>query len=440
VSTIKLSLIGLGTRLILAVVNVVSVIVLARYLEPQGRGEYFLFQAMVSVLTVFGDLGLSQSANVFSGRHGDRVSAVHSVLVRLVLVLWVGLIAVGGGIVFLFGDKLLPNFPLEWQLVAFAVLPITLYAGFWNSMMVGMGQIWVLNMVQLVISPCQLILVGVFVIGLSGGVLSAVSIYVATMVIQGLLMLVLAFRLGLRGSDQGTLGELARQMVSFGLRGYVGSVSSMVWMRIPVFLLNIFHGPVSVGIFSVAQQLAEKVLLPMQAVQDAIYRKMSTFSGSEATQATNRYLRIVSSGMVMVVLVGMLIAPWVVMFLFGQSYLGAAYVFRVLLVGTAFISVSMILGTYLLGQRERPGLLSLLAGANALVCLLLSFLFIPAWAEVGAASALALTQLLGTVIVFAMYLGMSSTPVKDALLLNSQDMALLFKRISGMTWRKRLQV
>ena len=436
-STIKLSLIGLGTRLILAGVSIVSVIVLARYLEPQGRGEYFLFQAMVSVLTVFGDLGLSQSANVFSGRQSDRVSAVHSVLVRLVFVLWVGLIAVGGGVLFLFGDRLLPNFPLEWQVIAFAVLPITLYAGFWNSMMVGMGQIRVLNVVQLVISPCQLLLVAVFVVGLSGGVLSAVFIYVATMVIQGLLMLILAFRLGLKGNKQEPLGGLARQMVSFGLRGYVGSVSTMLWMRVPVFLLNVFHGPVSVGIFSVAQQLAEKVLLPMQAVQDAIYRKMSTFSGGEATQAMNRYLRVVSSGMVMVVLVGMLIAPWVVILLFGKSYSGAATVFRVLLIGTAFTGVAMIVSTYLLGQRQRPGLLSLLAGVNALVCLLLSFWFIPAWAEVGAASALVLTQLLGTMVVFVMYLAMSSTPMKDALLLNSKDIAMLVNQIGGLAWWKR---
>ena len=436
-STVKLSLIGLGTRLILAGVNIVSVIALARYLEPQGRGEYFLFQAMVSLLTVFGDLGLSQSANVFSGRQEGRVSAVHSVLVRLVLVLWVGLTAVGGGILFLFGDKLLPNFPLEWQVIAFAVLPIVLYAGFWNSMMVGMGQIWVLNIVQLVISPFQLLLVGVFVIGLSGGVVSAVSIYVATMVIQGLLMIVLVFRLGLRRNDQGHLGELARQMVSFGLRGYVGSVSTMLWMRIPVFLLNVFHGSVSVGIFSVAQQLAEKVLLPMQAVQDAIYRKMSTLSGDEAAQAMNRYLRVVSSGMVMLVFIGMLIAPGVVMLLFGQSYADAAAVFRVLLIGTTFISVSMILSTYILGQRERPGLLSLLAGANAVVCLLLSSWFIPAWAEVGAASALVLTQLLGTVIVFAMYLAMSSTSVNDALLLKSKDVAMLINQVGGLAWWKR---
>lgn len=439
-STLKLSLVGLGTRLVLAVVNVVNVIVLARYLEPKGRGEYFIFQALVLVMTVIGDLGLSQSANVFSARQGDRVQDVHRVLVRLVPVSWVGLAIVGGGVLLIFGETILPNFPLMWQVIAFAVLPVMLYAGFWNSMMIGMGQIWAMNGVQLVISPCQLLLVFVFVVWLSGGVLSAIVIYLASMVVQCLLMVVIAFRLGLRRRDQGSLGELAARMISFGLRGYVGSISTMLWMRIPVFLLNAYHGPVAVGVFSVAQQFAEKVLLPIQAIQDAIYRKISTLDSGEATATMNRYLRIVSSSMGLVVLVGIVAAPWVVMMLFGNAYLGAANVFRIFLIGTVFISTSMILSTYLLGHRERPGLLSLLAGANALVCLFLSFLFIPDWAEIGAAATVALTQLLGTVIVFTLYLSVASTSLREALLLGSEDLLLICDHIRAITWRKQLKV
>jgi O-antigen/teichoic acid export membrane protein len=437
VSTVKLSLIGLGTRLTLTALNVISVILLARYLEPQGRGEYFLFQAMVSVMTVLGDLGLSQSANVFSGRQGDRVPDVHSVVARMVLLLWVGLIGVGGVILSLVGDKLLPNFPLKWQLAAFAVLPVTLYAGFWNSIMIGIGQIWALNGVQLIISPCQLLLIVVFVVGLSGGVPSAVAIYLATMLIQGFLMVFVVHRLGLDKRLNAPLGELTGQMLSFGLRGYLGSLSTMLWMRTPVFLLNAFHGPVSVGIFSVAQQLAEKILLPMQAVQDAIYRKMSILPAAEATGTMNRYLRVISSGMAVVVLLGMLTAPWVVMLLFGKAYMDASDVFRVLLIGTAFISVSMTLSTYILGHQGRPGLLSVLAGANAVVCLLLSLWFIPDWAEMGAALALALTQLLGTAVVFAIYLATASIPWRDALLLNGKDVKMLLEQIGGLRWRAR---
>ncbi len=48
------------------VINMASVIVLARYLEPKDAESIF-FQTLVSVLSVIGDCGLSQSANVFVG-------------------------------------------------------------------------------------------------------------------------------------------------------------------------------------------------------------------------------------------------------------------------------------------------------------------------------------------------------------------------------------
>lgn len=281
-----------------------SVIVLARYLEPRGRGEYFIFQALVSVLTVFGDLGLSQSANVFVGRHTCRKVAIHRFLARSVFVLWIGLSLIGGTVLWLFGDMLIPNFPPKWEWAAFGVLPIMLYAGFWNSMMIGMGNIWLLNGVQLVMSPFQLLLILVFIVGMSGGIGTAICVYLLTMLLQFVLMVVAATRLGLLASNEVEEDDLSGRMLSFGLRGYPNAIATMLWMRFPVFVLNLFHGSVSVGVFSVAQQLAEKALLPIQAVQDAIYRKMSTLSANEAISVMNRYIRVVASSMMVVTLLG----------------------------------------------------------------------------------------------------------------------------------------
>ncbi|BCA54212.1 hypothetical protein W02_13520 [Nitrospira sp. KM1] len=437
-STLKLSLIGFGARLTVNLVNVVTVILLARYLEPQGRGEYFLFQAMVSVLTVLGDLGLSQSANVFAGRQRDSAANVHAVLIRGVWLLWACLTGIGGSVLFFAGERLMPNFPREWQLAAFAVLPFTLYAGFWNSLMIGMGNIQVLNAVQLVMSPLQLLLVIVFVVGLSAGVGSAVLIYLLVMLLQSLVMAVLAGRFELRhGQEKGSLRILTTQMLSFGLRGYPGSLSTMLWMRIPVFLLNAFHGPVAVGIFSVAQQLAERVLLPMQAFQDAIYRKMSMLPAQEAKASMNRYLRFVTTGIGGVLPLGIFLAPWVIVLLFGKAYTEATQVFCVLLVGTAFVGLAMVLSPYLLGQLERPGLLSLLAGANAVTCLVLSLWLIPIGAQLGAAWALALTQLLGTMTVLGIYVRLAGTSFYDTMLLSKQDIVMLFNQIETLARWKR---
>ncbi len=421
------------------VINMASVIVLARYLEPQGRGEYFLFQTLVSVLSVIGDCGLSQSANVFVGRNVARRVLIHSFVIRSAILLGIVLLMVGGLGIWFAGESLLHDFPPRWQWAALAVLPIMLYAGFWNSVMVGLGEISFLNGVQLVIAPAQLVLILVFVVVLSGGVATAVAIYLFIMLLQCVLMLCVAAHLGLLRRSLHQEAGLSRQMLAFGIRAYPNSIATMLWMRTPIFVLNALHGPAAVGIFSVAQQLAEKALMPIQAVQDAIYRKMASLSPADAIVAMNRYLRIVSSSMVALGVLGVLLAPWIVTMLFGEAYRQAAYAFWILLVGIVFVSVAMIVSTYVLSQRGRPGLLSLLAGANACLCLILSYCLIPTWREMGAAAALASTQAVGAVIVFGLYTAMSSASLRDTLLLTGHDVASLLDQFSGLGWRKRAQ-
>lgn len=438
-STLKLSLVGLGARVILLVINMISVILLARYLEPQGRGEYFLFQTLVSVLSVVGDFGLSQSANVFVGRNADRKQLIHAFVSKAAIILWCAMSCIGGVVLWVAGEQLLHDFPARWQWAAFAILPCMLYAGFWNNIMIGLGEISLLNGVQLVIGPVQLVLILVLVVGLSGGVASAVILYLVTMLLQCVLMLSVSSRLGLLGGNEYTEVGLSRQMLAFGLRAYPNAIATMGWMRIPVFMLNAFHGPASVGVFSVAQQLAERALMPIQAAQDAIYGKMSALSPREAIAAMNRYIRMVVSGMVASTVVAMLLAPWVVAVLFGPAYQPAVHVFWVLLIGVVCVSVSMIVSTYVLGQRGRPGLLSLLAGANACICLTASYWLIPAWAEMGAAIALALTQAVGAVVVFGLYSVISSATLRETLLLTAEDMASVLKQLGKLTWRKGAQ-
>ncbi|HMV59120.1 MAG TPA: oligosaccharide flippase family protein [Nitrospira sp.] len=438
-STLKLSLVGLGARVILLVINVISVVLLARYLEPQGRGEYFLFQTLVSVLSVVGDCGLSQSANVFVGRSAHRKKLIHAFVSKAAIILWIGMSGIGGLVLWMAGEQLLHDFPARWQWAAFAILPCMLYAGFWNSLMIGLGEIALLNGVQLVIGPVQLVLILALVVGLSGGVTSAVTIYLCTMLLQCVLMVRLSRRLGFLGGSEHVEAGLSRQMLAFGLRAYPNAIATMGWMRIPVFVLNAFHGAASVGIFSVAQQLAERALMPIQAAQDAIYGKMSALSPREAIAAMNRYIRIVVSGMVASTVGAMLLAPWIVMALFGPSYQPAVYVFWILLVGVVFVSVSMIVSTYVLGQRGRPGLLSLLAGANACICLASSYWLIPTWAEMGAAMALALTQAVGAVVVFGLYWITSSATLRETLLLTSEDVTSVLKQLGKLTWRKGTQ-
>src|SRR5881409_3374027 len=79
-SSLTLWLARVASRLTVAGLGTTNLVVLARMLEPEGRGHYFLFLSLVTVLTVVADLGLSQSATVYSGGNGVPTDGVHRLL------------------------------------------------------------------------------------------------------------------------------------------------------------------------------------------------------------------------------------------------------------------------------------------------------------------------------------------------------------------------
>ena len=439
-STLKLALVGLGSRLGVMAMSVLNVAVLARYLEPRGRGEYFFFLTVVSVLTVLSDGGLSQSVNVFAGRNEQWVPRIHEIMVKVLVIQYLLCLLVGMLVIQLVGDAFFPNFGKSYRWLAALILPMALYANLWNSLMIGAGQIWKMNLVQLIMSMIYLLSTILLVLNLGLNVVQAVMVYAGMLVVQSVIMMLLAPCIFAQTRANDFPSGLAKEIVHFALRGYAGSVSTLLWSRIPVFLLNALHGPLAVGIFSVAQQLVEKLLVPLQAVQDAIFRKTAVRSHEAAIQATNRCMRFGACCMFAVVLVGSIIAPRIISLFFGSAYAASVSVFRVLLVGTGFMGLPMILVPYLLSQRGLPGSLSILAIINALVCFLLGCIFIPRWGGVGAALAIVATQALGTVIVMILYLRLAGTRLVDTIFLTREDIATVLEQLNGALWAKKLKV
>ncbi|HYY59114.1 MAG TPA: oligosaccharide flippase family protein, partial [Pyrinomonadaceae bacterium] len=258
-STLKLLLVGLGSRVAIIALGMANTVVLARWLGPAGVGEYFMLLRLVAVVTVLAGFGLRHSANVFSGHHEEWAGTIHNIMLRFTLLSWVGASVLGAGVIRVAREMSLIDSPGIWMWMAFLILPLSLYANIWNGMMIGRGRIWQLNLVQLVISAASLALTFLFIVGFHGGPLEAMLIYLLASMIQSVIMVVMAFRMGSGPKGEEPPAELSRQMLNFGLRGYPGTIADLLWLHIPAFVLNAFHGTAAVGIFSIAQQLVEKL-------------------------------------------------------------------------------------------------------------------------------------------------------------------------------------
>jgi O-antigen/teichoic acid export membrane protein len=406
----------LTLRVSTAIVSLANVVVIARFLGPAESGRYFLFVSAVLVLAVIAELGLSQSAAVFPAIYPRSVGAIHATLIKYILRLS-GLTLVGGLVVIaIIGNRVLPSIPARWMIVAVAAVPLTVYANVWNNLAIGLGRVVSGGLVQVGAMALTLALDALYLGVLHGRALSAIVLYTVVLTIQAIAMWLVIWRLHGRGSATAPQMGLGSEMVRFGIRGYAGAMSSFLWMRATIFLLDAFHGPAAVGLFAIAQQLAERTLLPAQVVKDVMYRDVAAAEHDAATEATNSALRIVILALVPLTGVVALLAPTFVHVLFGAKYDGSAPVFRILFIGTACMVVPTLLVPYFLGQLRRPGLLSLLAWINVGINTVLALLLVPRGAELGAAVALVGTQVIGTAIALSVYIKCSRTSMVRALM------------------------
>jgi O-antigen/teichoic acid export membrane protein len=432
-STLRLSAVGLTLRVGLLVVVVTNALILARVLRPEGFGEYFLFLRLVAVLAAFADFGLSQSVNAFYGRHKHWRGHIHNLMLQLVPIFSVAASCVAGLVLWLGGRWLLPNLSILLMFMAFAILPLSLYANLWNSMMVGTTQIWRVNLLQLVMCTFSLSLTIVFVVILAGGVRTAAINYLVVMFVQFVVMLAMGIRLSKDQPSSESPVDLRRKMMSFGLRAYPGSIGYLLCMRIPVFIINVTHGPAAVGIFSVAQQVAEKLLLPVEAIQDVTYEKMSTLSSAVAAKAMNLYLRLTWWGMWGIIILASVFSYLGIVLLLGSAYLQAISVAHLLFIGSAFAAVSLLMDTFFVNQLHRPGLVSILAWLKFLFALTLGLILIPPFGVKGAAASLATMQIVGAAVYVYLYLRVTKSDWKDLVYIRRHDLALLRKQITSLT-------
>src|SRR4029077_3516105 len=125
-------------------------------------------------------------------------------------------------------------------IVALVVLPLSAYANFWTGMMIGARRIVEVNAVQLGTNILTLA-ANIGFVATTGSTTAAVVVYVAILALQAATMFGLAARnTDPAGNSNGRIA-LARQMVSFGVRAYPNSLSGLLWARLAVFVLNVYH-------------------------------------------------------------------------------------------------------------------------------------------------------------------------------------------------------
>ena len=153
------------TRLAMLALALVSSVLLARLLGPEGRGLFALVLLLPELARSFGLLGFDQANTVYAGLEPENRRALvgQSTVIASVLGSGIALAGIAFFVLRVPGSQTFIHGPLWLYVLPFAVIPGALLSEYWSSVIRGMNRIALLNAVEVGMKVTSLGLVLAFV-------------------------------------------------------------------------------------------------------------------------------------------------------------------------------------------------------------------------------------------------------------------------------------
>ena len=366
--------------------SLVSNILLARMLGPEGKGYVaaaLLWSGTLASLLIF---GLDSSAVYFIGQSPGRFRRL--VRIFVVYALAMGLV----GTILLHGINHWSGvFGGETGLVwAVSALLLTgLLTVLFNALYIGLGQLSRTNRVAVVGAALTLIfLLASYVVGASSlrtvvlGIAGLQAVIAAYLVIRALTLPRIEPAFSIRWPDFGR----------YSFKAYAGNLAGILYSRSNLMILSVSASMSEVGIYSIALVFADVVLILPNTLINIIFPKVAAMSTEQAVQRISETCRF-ATVVALAIAVGVgLAATLVIPVAFGSAFQPAVGMAWILCAGAWLGTSGMVLSIYFYGagRPEVPASASWLGFAFVAA---LTYGLAPRWGGYGAAVAVSLSRL-----------------------------------------------
>jgi O-antigen/teichoic acid export membrane protein len=384
-----------------------ATVMVARVGGPALLGAFTLLRVLPGLAGVLAAAGLPGAAPYFLASRADEPrlrSTLTALTVAGSVLATVGWLALTPVLHLVFFD--------DWgaALVLVAALAVfsQLYVAVGKSLLQGSGDLtganWAIIAEEAIFLPLYLVLLPVA---------TSAQTLVAALVLADVAVAVgIAERLRRRGFFAGwrrPSRALGKEICSYGARGQVGGLLSLVNLRMDVAILGALAGPAVLGVYAVASKFAELLRLPGLAVTYVLYPAFARRSPADATVRT-RSLLWPAAGLNLAGAVPLALAAGPLLpLVYGRAFGGAIHPTWILLAGLLGDSVAGLITAYLYGVG-RPGLNSLALGAGVLVTVVGDLVLIPPYGVMGAAVASAVAYLTTVVMLLICFRRVAGRP------------------------------
>jgi O-antigen/teichoic acid export membrane protein len=415
------------SRILVTLVNIPISIIIARSLGADGQGVYAAASAFATLWGTLWTLGLDAA-------HTWILAGGRSSLGRVFgnTVFWIVVITLLAVPSYLLASRLLDPETTRSLLPVFgitaAIVPLIVARYFFMSAFVAMGQIGKYNIlsiasqVLLLLALCGALLAG------DGGPRAAVLALGGSIFAFVLLSAVWVERWRAKEDRIRFDAGLAKESLSYGLRGYGTTIFTHLNYRFDQVLVTQIAGTTQQGYYSIAVLLAEKLTHITSSIQLVLFPRISASTREEANRITATACRhtlfwVGSGGIVL-----WLLSPFLVRLFYGGEFLPALSAINFLIPAIFFLTFWKVLATDLSGRNRRvfPAVASLITfGVNTG----LNLLWIPRHGMLGAAWSSAVSYLLQSAMVAVFFLRVTGVPILKLVVPEANDV-LIYRRIA----------
>jgi O-antigen/teichoic acid export membrane protein len=330
-----------ATTIVIQIVNILTGLLAARILLPEGRGELAEIMLWPGLLLEFGILAMSDALLY---RAATRLAPPK---ILFATVMWIG--AAMAVILVTVGYMLMPlllaretatvQMVESWYVAAF--VPIYLLALFVATMFQGHLDLVGWNVVRSVVGLGYLAFIGLFLLFGLASVADFALAYIGGTALSAVVGLFLLYRKGWIGWRPDF--SVAKAMLGYGARVHVGEMVNSLRQRVDQIAVATFLTAHDMGLYVVALTVANGPMILVNTIAGVAFPKIS---GAPTPQEKLRifgiYLRL-AMAMSIASAVGLaVLAEWLVPLVFGQAFDQSATLCQIMLLGLPFFAAKLM--------------------------------------------------------------------------------------------------
>jgi antigen flippase len=325
--------------------NALTGVLLARLLGPAGRGELATIVLWPSVLAAVGSLGVSEAVTYETARSSSAARDVVGSSFAIAAVQALVLVAIGSILVPLVhrGDE--PRI-VGLSFLYLAFIPVNLLALSAAAALNGLRQFVAFHGLRLMVIIVTAIGVIAAALNHALSLEAAIIVYLLANAITAAATMVVLARSGALSiaCDRTTV----RRLLGYGIRTHATSLASMLNERLDQLVISVFLTPAKLGLYVIAVTLTSATTIIGQAAASVVVPVVASLEDPTARiAAATRYIGWVVVGAGCMAVPMLVSTPTLVRVLFGEQFLGAVAVTRVLLIATVFFSVNRVVAAVL---------------------------------------------------------------------------------------------